>query len=268
MPEPMIGTDGAFTPEFTEALPGFLGEEHKDSKDFDDIKDIGTLVKRFADNRKMVGKKLDNVIQRPADNATDDAKAEFRNVLLTELGAPEKVDGYSFDRPNLPEGMEYSDETEKHFRELFHKLRVPADTAKQLAASFNEMQIAKFSEQRNAAKKESDEQGDKLKIDWPGELFSKNARIAYKAIQKFMDDDALKTFDEAQIFDHASDLDLWDKLGIGISQLRVWHSIGESTLDAKALTNEGGGGSGELSQYEKNKKRWPKSESMWGPKDA
>ena len=263
----MIGTDGVFTEAFTEALPGFLGEEHKDSKDFDDIKDIGTLVKRFADNRKMVGKKLDNVIQRPAADATDDKKAEFRNVLLTELGAPETVEGYVFDKPQLPDGMDYSDETEKTFKELFHKLRVPADVAKQLTTAYNEMQVARFTTERDSAQVEFDKESGQLKLDWPGELFSKNARIAYKALQEFMGEDALKAFDEAQIFDHASDLELWNKLGIGISQLRVWHNIGLKTLDAKHLTNEGGSDK-TLSQYEQNKKRWPKTPKMWGPENG
>ena len=215
----------------------------------------------------MVGKKLDNVIQRPASDATDDKKAEFRNVLLTELGAPETVEGYVFDRPDLPDGMQYSDETEKNFRELFHKLRVPADVAKQLTTAYNEMQVAKFTTERETAKVEFDKESTQLKLDWPGELFSKNARIAYKALQEFMGEDALKAFDEVQIYDHASDLELWDRLGIGISQLKVWHDIGKRTLDAKALGNEGGSNK-PTSQYEANKKRWPKTPKMWGPENA
>lgn len=245
-----VDSSGGFTDSFREALPGILGDEHAESKVFDDITDVSTLAKSFADTKSMVGRKLDGVIQKPTESATDEDRLNYRDTLKAELGAPESVEGYAFDRPELPEGMTYDEGMESEFKDLFFQRKTNPEDAKFFVEAFNQMQLNRYNQAVEAQNKEFDESSSSLKTDWAGEQLPKNLRIALKAVKEFGSDELKKSLDDAKLFDNATDLGLWRKLGFSPDQLRVWHNIANKTLSVGALKDEGGGTPAKMSMKE------------------
>ena len=192
-----LNEEGGFTDGFREALPGMLGDEHIDSKVFDDIPDVATLAKNYADTKSMVGRKLEGVIQKPTESATDEDKANYRDTLRIELGAPESIEGYAFDRPELPEGMEYDEGMEGEFKDLFFQRKTSPDDAKFFVDAFNQMQINRYKQAVEAQNKEFEADVASFKADNLGELLPKNLRIALKAVKEFSSDELKKTLDDA-----------------------------------------------------------------------
>jgi len=235
-----LNEDGGFTEDFKTALPSMLGEEHAESKVFEDITGLSMLAKAYADTKSMVGKKLEGVIQKPTDNSSDDDKANFRKTLLTELGAPESVDGYQFDRPDMPDGMEYDEGMEGDFKSLLHQANCPLDIAKTLVDGFNKLQIGRFNQGVEADNAEFEKESTSMKTDWAGEALPTNLRIALKAVKEFVGDDLKKQIDEAKLYDKATDLSVWRKLGFSPSQIRVWHNIASKVMPSTAGKDEGG----------------------------
>lgn len=265
MPEFLTDT-GDFTDEFKTALPGMLGENHVDSKVMDDIPNISALVKSHADTKSALSKKLDNVIQKPGDSATDDEKAAYRTALAEASGAPKEASEYEFYKADkLPEGMERSTELEDKFRAVFHEHKAPKALVKALSQVFEEVQIAGFNGVMEADKVEKAKVADEkqkqfetestvLKTDWPGDQLPTNARISLAAIQKYGSDELIKKLKDAGMYENAADIAKWRDSGVPIETLRLFHKIGKETLSAEALGKSGGGATGKkTSMYSRTK---------------
>ena len=250
MPDFLTDT-GEFTDEFRTALPEMMGDEHKDSKVFDDIPGIGALVKSHLDTKAAVGKKLDNVIQKPADGATDEVKAAYRAELATASGAPAAASEYDFFKSEkLPEGMVRSQETEDKFRQLFFEHKTPKATVLALSKVFEEIQTTGFNalmendkveaaKKADAEQKAFDERCAKVKTDWPGDKLPENARMSLAFINKFGSDELKAALKAANMYENAADLAAWVKAGVPLDTLQLFHAIVvETGLDAKLL---GGG---------------------------
>lgn len=230
---------GKFTESFAGQISAIAGEEHKDTKLFEKVPDVATLIKVALDTKSALGKKQE--FQRPGENATDAEKTAFRKALQKELGAPESSDDYEFARPDdLPEGMRYLEEVEKVYRELFHEEGVSLSTAKRITDKFNEVQRKRFNDRLEAENKKFEENSTELKKDWKGDNLVKNARTAFKAIMQVGTEDLTKLLKDAKIFDAAADLGKWRGLGFSPKQLRIWHNIGTLIKSDDAITNEGG----------------------------
>lgn len=263
-----ITNEGVFEDGFREKLPGFLGEDHKDSKVMDDVPDVGTLVKRFADTKSAYDRKLENVIQKPADDASDEVKATYRADLATASGAPAAASEYEFFKAEkLPEGMERSQEMEDKFRAVFHEHKAPKALVKALSQVFEETQIAAFSSvmeadrqaaatKADAEQKAFDEKCMATKTAWPGEALAKNARISLAAMEKFGSDELLKKLKDARMYENAADLAKWREAGVELDTLTLFHKVGLSTLDADVLGGGrpgGAAGGKKSSMYQRTK---------------
>lgn len=232
----LIDETGAFTDGFRSQLPTMVGEEHKDTKAFDDVPNLGTLAKNYAHLKSAYGKKMDNVIQKPGQDAKPEEVQAYRQGLLKELGVPDKPEDYEF--PELQEGETYDENSRKAWAAKFKEIGVPKDMAKGLISAFHEQQRLQYA----AIQKAFDDDCTALTKDWPGETGTKNLRIAALALREFAADDLKKAMTEAKLFDKPDDLKAWAKVGVTPSQLRVWKNIGERALGARALAGEGGGG--------------------------
>jgi len=145
-----IDESGAFADSFKEQIGLYAGDEFKGSKVFDDVPDVATLIKNYAHTKTAYGKKLDNVIQLPNDASSDEDKAAAITAAQDFLGAPKEAKDYEFPRVD---GLDYSEEREKLFREFFMTNRVPVDFAKSLVETFNKMQVDMVNAQLDTEKK-------------------------------------------------------------------------------------------------------------------
>jgi len=235
-----IGEDGNFTEGFAPAATASLGEGYQDSKVLEGITNPAGLIKAYADTKTAYGKKLEGVIAKPGENATDEEKASYRKTMLAELGTPESPDDYNFNRPeSLPDGMTYDEEFEGAFRQLFHEVGMPADMAKSLADKFNEVQVARHVAAVEQAKQKLTEEATQLDKDWPGEKSTLNNRHAFKAIMQFGTEELKTLLKEANISTNPTNHDAWNKLNISPSQRRIWSNIGAAMKSDLAINDEG-----------------------------
>ena len=270
------------------ALRTLAGPEYAESKAFDDIKDFRSLVKVHADTKSALGKKLDNVIQKPAADASDEDKAAFRTSLKTELGAVKSGAEYEFNRPaELPAGMHYDEAFEAQAREMLAAAGIPKDEAKAIYDGYSNYQIARYNAAAEAETKQIKADDDQLRTDWAGEKMTVNPRLAFAAMKELgaeafprlwndrteADGSVFKGLEsrlkEANIFDSPGDLDKWRSCGVETSMLRLYSVIGQKMVGAKMLTGDGTGkktttvGGKEITEAQQNEVEAVNAQTKW-----
>lgn len=229
----IMGDDGNFTPEFK---PEMLGEEYKDFKGFENTPDIMSLLKSSADTKIDYGKKLEGVIQKPGENATDQEKEEYRNSLRKELGAPETTEAYEFP---IPEGLTQNDDFTKLVKEMFLAEGVPVDSALRMSNKWNEFQLAQKKLMGDAENQQYDTEEKDFKEKHTGDNLITGCRTAAKAIIQFGDESLIKDLTEAKMMETPGDLKKWRDLGIWPSTLTFYERIGRQMKSDLAITDEG-----------------------------
>lgn len=136
--------------------------------------DIDHLAKRLLDMRK----KMSSAIIKPGDDAAPEDIAAYRNAM----DIPEDATGYEF--PDLPEGMELTEEIEQSreaWSKRFHDLNIPASAAKELARLVNEDSAAYEAAQIEADKAHADEAEAALRKEWRGSEYDLNIQHMNRA---------------------------------------------------------------------------------------
>ena len=128
--------------QLPEEVRSAIPEEHLNANMVTEAPDLGTFIKNALDNQAHIGRS----ITIPGDDSSDEAHAAFYEKLTTKIpalipipgddateavvkayqakiGIPETPDGYEL--PELPEGVEMSDEMEKSIREWAREAGVP-----------------------------------------------------------------------------------------------------------------------------------------------
>jgi len=253
-----FNTDGTVNTEGP-GLATLAGEEHAESQSYKDVKNLQSFVKAAFDTHAKVGEKLENVIQKPGENATDEEKVAYRKALNAERGAPKTGAEYEFNRV---EGLPHDETKEAEFREFCCTNEIPKDTAKAMWDWYHGGQKV-LAEANTKAETEAAEQAEqKLREDWAGDKMIENPRLAYAAIQALgpelfadMWEDfkgpsgemvkGLKTrLTESNVYDAPGDLAKWRECGIDTGQLRHYEVIGRRMLGAKILPGEKTAGAG------------------------
>lgn len=232
----MFNEEGGFTDEGKLSLVKSAGEGHEETKVFDDIADVATLAKAYAGTKKAMSTKLENVIEKPSDDAGEDVRNAYKKTLLAEAGfaAPETAEGYEFKRADLPAGLAHSDDMEASFKKFFHEGGVPASIAEKTFDHFQQIQI----DGHNAMIKT---QTEEMVKEWPGDQMTQNNRLALRALEHFAADDDFKAgAKEAKLFDFPSDHDKWMKLGVTPAQRMMWAKIGQVAMKAESFKDETG----------------------------
>lgn len=248
MPE-LLTEEGVFTDEFIQNLPETLGEGYEsDGKLYENLpKKPEDLFKGFIDNKRNLSKRLDGVIQKPAEDADNVTKEEFHKTLRTELGIlpPEKKEDYEFHRPEkMPDGVHYSERAETALREWAFKHKIPKEVLKEGSQILFESQMADMAEiaasANDEAAKDTTLQRDQLRADWAGDKLKVNSRIAILAMNKFnfISDDVKEAIKREKLYDKPEDFDAWDRAGITIDTRRQFCEIGMGTLSAEVIQGE------------------------------
>jgi len=199
-----------------------LGDDLKANETLTKFENVSDLGRAFIE----ADGKLSNSVPLLTQEATAEQKAEFYN----RLGRPEKPDGYELQRPQLPEGMQYSEEAEAQWRGIFHELGLSNEQAKGLHAKFNELQAALYQAEADARVKAVKDGEAALRKEW-GDKYDANTELMRRAVID-IGGDALK-----QVLDQAG-------LGNHPTVLKAFHQIGVRTAEDSSVRGDGGGDGG------------------------
>ena len=233
-----IDAEGKFGEGFKSAAISIAGEDHKDTKVYDDVLDFNTLVKNYADTKSLVGKKLEGVIQIPKDDASDEDKSTFRSDLLTRLGASDKPEDYVLPKA---EELEYDENAAKMFQALAVENKIPVDIFNKLAEGYTQMQVQQVKDCLATQQAQSETEFAQLNKDWPGDSMVENGRTVFAALMEFGDEGLQKLVKDAKINDDPGNHQKWLELGFNAQQRRIWCNIGTKMKSAEHLEGAGEG---------------------------
>ncbi len=236
-----VDGDGNFTDGFVAEAKTAAGADFAESKVFDDVPSLDTLVKNYAETKRSFGTRMDNVIQKPGADASDEDKAAYQKSLLAELGPATKPEDYEFgSKDDLPEGMTFNENLDKAWREFFHSQGWPASMVSQAGQFMRKMQMEQVEAEQVIQVQRLKDESAALDKDWPGESNIENNRLAFLAISEFGTDELKKLLITAGINDNPTDHERWFKIGFAPSQRRIWANIGKATKLTKSPGNQNG----------------------------
>jgi len=186
---------------------------------------IGDLSRNYLD---LHGKSA-NAVQIPGKDATDEDRATF----YQRLGRPDKPDGYQFEEMKLPDGLEYSKDTEKEFRKVFHGLGLSNEQATNIHKSYMGMLVSEHKKLGELSKQYQEKTIQTLKDEWKDD-YSSNVELANKGRKKASDlagvpEEFTKFMNDSRLGDHPL-------------FLKVFHAIGKAISEDTALGTGGGAG--------------------------
>jgi len=175
----------------TDSMPGWtagLSKEQKEAITSSGVK-LPEKFTEFWNGHTQLEAKAKTSVVVPSKDAPKEQWDAYRKAM----GIPESPDGYTFERPQLPEGMTYDESLETWFKKTAHELQIPAGAAKQLLTKFNELSINSYKgeaakQQETAAQKAIVEQQAiqattmRLKNEW-GEHYSERLSDADRAFK-------------------------------------------------------------------------------------
>ena len=157
-----------------------LPEEVRNDPSLSDIKDVGSMAKSYINGQKLIGK---NRIALPAEGATDEEISMFHS----QLGRPEKADGYQFgDRPSLPEGMQYDEAFETQFKDLSYKAGLTPNQAKAIYDGYHDYIGKKTELAGESTSQQSAEWVNSLKKEF-GKAYDERVDLAQRAVDSYGD---------------------------------------------------------------------------------
>jgi hypothetical protein len=225
--------DGKFTSDFK---PEMLGDEYKDSKFLETTPDLVSLMKAGIDTKSALGKKLENVIQKPGENATEQELADYNKALKEARGAPDSVEAYDW-KP--PDGQTHDENLVKLFKEVFLEIGLPPSDAEVLVGKWDAYQAQVVAQMQAAQKAADDAEDAAWTTAHPGDSAVTDGRTAVKALLMYAGEDFAKEVKEAKLIDDPGNLAKWRKLGISPASIDFYTKIGKDMKADTAITNEG-----------------------------
>lgn len=207
----------------------------------------GEAIQAFVDLHEKAGKML----SIPGENATDDERAAF----LKALGRPETADGYTFAKPDgLPDGLPYSEESEKAFKAYFHELGLTDAVAGKLWEKYHEVAAKGQTDRQQEEKAATDKAIETLQGEWKGDTFKANTERAHRTFLKAYEGDNAQ-MDAAKKFLEETKIE-----GVAIGNhpmfLRVFAKVGAMIADDSALGDRGVPGK-DMSDEARARQRFP-----------
>ena len=255
----MVGADGNFTEDFSNNLPGFLDKETLTKEDgspikmFENTPSMKSLVKMAYDSKTALSKKMDNVIQKPGENATDEDIATYMGEIDAARGVPTEAQNYEFP---LAEGETeetlYTPEHIEGYKKFAHDNHIPADVFGKFVLL--NKQLAKQTEDHVKQQIADAETKviNELKEKNPGEGMVVAGKQVFNALSKFNKNNPafLEKMKEAGVFENPSDMQRWKNAGVTPQNFQAWHGIAQELKISHSTDGSGsagGGGSGDLS---------------------
>ena len=238
----MVGADGTLTEEFRTALPGYLGDGHKEYKGLDDVKTLSGLCKFAADNHVAARKQVDGHVKIPGDGATDEERAEFKTKTMAALGLapPDSSEGYEF--PEM-EGLKTNAQSDAELKQTFHKVGMSKAMATDLINLLNAQKVQDNINEAVAKKQAFDDQVTILKADpeWLGDKLPVNLREVYNLMVGVSDPVRKDALQKSGLYGNPTNFEEWAKQDVAPSELSTWFNIHKMIKGSTVGDGDGGG---------------------------
>ena len=212
-----------------------LSDDLKSNEAFTGFEKIGDFANDYLKVKGTVTElegKLGNSIPKLSDNATDEERATFFNAL----GRPETVDKYELTKPEIPDGMPYSEEIEKGFRSASHSLGLTQAQTNGLFAWYMNGSIGAFKADAEGRKKAFDDGVEALKKEH-GDKYPEYVKTVDRAVQKFGGDEFKKFMDDSGLGNNPAIVKTFYNIGKAMSEDTL--AGGEFGDDERKLGTDG-----------------------------
>lgn len=126
------------------AAKWFEGERFAHQRPWIDAKGYGVddpldalerVMKSYSSAEKLIGKGVDNLIERPSDPTK---AAEWMRANAALFGLPESPEKYDVAKPTLPEGVKWDEQLEAEARKIAHEEGVRPQALNRLIAAYGD----------------------------------------------------------------------------------------------------------------------------------
>ena len=190
-------------PKWMNQLTGDLKENEK----LTGFATIGDLAEAMLKSDGTVA------VTKPGDDASDEDVAAYREAA----GIPANPDGYEIAKPQLPEGMEFNQGLEDHFRRVFHDNDVSNDLAGKLNDEFNKIQISQHNAIIEHSKAEMAKCETALREKW-GNDFEANDQLGRRAFVQFASPELAAFFEQSQLGSNPLMMEFFHDIGIKMGE--------------------------------------------------
>lgn len=153
-----------------------LPDDLKNNEVLSGYSNIGDVSKDFL----ALKKESEGMIKKPGENASSEEMSAYHKAI----GVPESPDEYSITKPDLPEGYEYDQNFESHFRQVMKDVGMPKSAAEQAYSRLMQYGVDTFKKNQESEAKELQDATNSLKKDW-GQEFDANSEKSTRAIKFF-----------------------------------------------------------------------------------
>lgn len=137
---------------------------------------VGELATGYAELKARIAE----MVKVPGDGASDEEIAAYRNAI----GVPESPDKYELEKPDLPPGLQYSQELESQFKKLAHETGLSASAASKLYGFFAQQSTQALNKAKAEAREQREEAERSMKKEW-GQDYEKNVEALSRSVNQF-----------------------------------------------------------------------------------
>lgn len=180
------------------APPQFWDRDRKAPK-------VEELGKGYKNLEKLLGREK---VPLPTGDEDEEGWARW----YAAMGRPEGPDKYEFKRPDLPQDLQYDEDTEKAFREWAHINGLNKKQANNLYDAYVKTQIERHAAWHNGQKQSRTKIEGDLRREY-GNQYDGKVNLAKTAIREFADPDYLAWLDESGMGNDPRMIRAWIRVG-------------------------------------------------------
>lgn len=237
-PEPIITTAPAVaTPEPVPVSPlewySHIPQEYAKEKLWEPLKGKGmdAVLKGYAESQKKMG----SAIFLPGDKDQPQDRAKKLEDIYGKLGRPKSATEYQVERPQMPDGMGWSDEHELGFKQTMHQLGLNNAQVQGIFNAYGSYINAIAPNQG----KQVQEAETFLKDKW-GSTYKQNRAMATRAVNTLVGDvlgnedgqTFLKELEASGMANNPRLAMIFAKLGADMSERGLIHGEGDFTAES------------------------------------
>ena len=232
--EPVTPDTSSEAEETVEAPPSWrdeVPEDYREEKTLSKYQTVGDLAKGHVHLSRMMG----NSVKIPGEDSTD----EERNDFYTKLGRPETADKYEYERPDMPEGMAYDENSETAFKQLAHDQGLTQQQVGSILDFYNKFALDSQIDQKLHMDEAYFKGEAALQKEWGMKGYDRNVSIAQRAMKEFGGPELEKLLSEDPRGSHPALIKAFYKMGLKSQEARPLDAEHDSSfLDVSSAQKE------------------------------